>query len=257
MKTTQTLSSGVTIQQDFSDAVRAVFFQTDIEDFSYATNGGTLFLVSFLGRVYGLTCKHVIGDFEPGLLFVSQEKFPTLGSKPAPVAGLALPVASTGEAAGTDIEDVCVIQFADEITPDFFKPIPYIIDTTTVCTSNVGHELHVVGFLKDKSQIMPPDVTVGLCQLVLRDTGISTDPFLRQAKGLFFQSPLDSIVGMSGAPVFDQTANGLCGMVNRGGMTGSGFSTCTIYFIDIFDIMKLVEAVTTSASSASYTKLVR
>jgi hypothetical protein len=189
MKRTQTLSSGLTIQQDFSDTVRAVFFQTDIEDFSYATNGGTLFLVSFLGRAYGLTCKHVIGDFEPGSLFVSQEKVPAQGSKPAPVAGLALPIASTGEAVGTDVGEICVIQFAAHITPDFFTPLPYILDANTVCTSDIGHELHVVGFLKDKSGIIPQDITMGYCELVLRDTGISTDPFLRQARGLFFHPP--------------------------------------------------------------------
>lgn len=213
-----------------------------------------MFLVSFLGRVYGLTCKHVIGDFEPSSLFVSQEKFPTQGSKPAPVAGLALPIASTGEAAGTDVGDICVIQFADDITPDFFKPIPYIIDTTTVCTSNVGHELHIVGFLKDKSQIMPSEITMGLCQLVLRDTGISTDPLLRQATGLFYRPTFDSIIGISGSPVFDQTTNALCGMVSRGGMTDI---RCTIYYIDMFDLMKVLEVVSARAARASYTKMVR
>jgi SEC-C motif len=255
MKRTQALSSGLIIQQDFSDAVRAVFFQTDYDDeFFYATNGGTLFLVSFGGRVYGLTCKHVIRDFEPGKLFITQEKYATKGSKPAPIVGLALPSAPTGEAAGTDVEDICAVEFAGDIAPDFFKCTPYIIDEKTVCTSKVGHELHVVGVLKSKTQIIPPDITMGFCHLVLHDTGVSSsDPFLRQAKGVFFYPAFDNIIGLSGSPVFDQTTNALCGMVNRGGMAGS---ICTIHYLDISDIVKILEALRTHAASASYAKII-
>ncbi len=47
MIATQTLASGTVIGQNFSSAVRPVFFYTDLDDFRYATNGGTLFLVNF------------------------------------------------------------------------------------------------------------------------------------------------------------------------------------------------------------------
>jgi hypothetical protein len=40
MKRIQALSSGLIIQQDLSDAVRAVFYQTEYKEFLYATNGG-------------------------------------------------------------------------------------------------------------------------------------------------------------------------------------------------------------------------
>jgi hypothetical protein len=66
MRQTQVLSSGLTIRQDFAEAVRPVFFQTEHEEFLYATHGGTLFLVVFNGRVYGVTCAHVFGDFRMG-----------------------------------------------------------------------------------------------------------------------------------------------------------------------------------------------
>jgi hypothetical protein len=49
MIVTQTLASGLIIQQDFSNAVRPVFFQTDLEEWQYATHGGTLFIVQFRG----------------------------------------------------------------------------------------------------------------------------------------------------------------------------------------------------------------
>ncbi|MGA7452190.1 MAG: hypothetical protein WBW73_13195, partial [Rhodoplanes sp.] len=69
MLETQVLSSGLMIRQDFAEAVRPVFFQTESEEFLYATHGGTLFLVVFRGRVYGVTCAHVFGDFPHGRLF--------------------------------------------------------------------------------------------------------------------------------------------------------------------------------------------
>ena len=63
---TQRLISGITIEQDIATSVRAVFFQTEFEGFLYATHGGTLFVVKYRGRHYGLTCHHVFGSFEPG-----------------------------------------------------------------------------------------------------------------------------------------------------------------------------------------------
>ena len=80
MLETQVLASGLIIRQDFTEAVRPVFFQTEYEEFLYATHGGTLFLVVFRGRVYGVTCAHVFGDFPHGRLFVAQVKRAQKGS---------------------------------------------------------------------------------------------------------------------------------------------------------------------------------
>src|SRR6266404_1121566 len=84
MKVHQHLASGIIIAQDFRTSVRFPIFETGYAEWPYATNGGTLFLVAFRGRVFGLTCRHVIGDFEPGKLFITQQKYATKGSKPAP-----------------------------------------------------------------------------------------------------------------------------------------------------------------------------
>ena len=42
---------GAVDRHDFAEAVRPVFFQTEYDEFMYATHGGTLFLVRFAGRV--------------------------------------------------------------------------------------------------------------------------------------------------------------------------------------------------------------
>jgi hypothetical protein len=55
-------------------SIRAIFFQTPYEDYPHATHGGTLFIVKYRGRPYGVTCKHVFGDFNPDMLHVSAKR---------------------------------------------------------------------------------------------------------------------------------------------------------------------------------------
>jgi hypothetical protein len=252
MRQTQVLSSGLTIRQDFAEAVRPVFFQTEHEEFLYATHGGTLFLVLFNGRVYGVTCAHVFGDFPHGQLFVTQEKRAQKGSLPGHVTGLAYPSSPTDGAVGSDVIDLCLIQFSEDTRPDFFKS-PYIIEERTVATSQPGHVLYLAGVLKDKTSIIPPDIDIGYCRLEFQDAGPSrSDPFLRRAIAQFDNPEITSITGISGSPVYDQTANALCGMVVRGGITGAN---CTIYYLDVFDIVRFLEAVSRGVESAYYIKL--
>ena len=254
MKRTQTLSSGLIVQQDFGNSIRPVFFETDLEEFMYATHGGTLFIVDFGGRAYGLTCGHVFQDFALERLFVADERQARKGSKPARVKGLYHASSPRDGAVGTDIVDICVIEFVDEVTPEFFGGSAYIVDEKTVATSQIGHELHVAGVLKDKTMIVPPDLSFGYCRLQLHDVGVSTsDPVLREAYAEFREPEFESITGISGAPVFDHTANVLCGMVARGGMSGN---RCRLHYIDIFDIVHFLEAVSRGAASAYYTKSV-
>jgi hypothetical protein len=112
--------------------------------------------------------------------------------------------------------------------------------------------LHVAGVLKDKTQIIAHDITMGFCRLVLRDVGVSTfDPIMRQAEAQFMNPEFDSVTGISGSPVFDQTANVLCRMVARGGMLGS---TCKIHYIDGFDILQFLKGIRTGSASTYYTK---
>jgi hypothetical protein len=151
---TQVLSSGLIIRQDFAKAVRPVFFQTDYEEFPYATHGGTLFLVVFGGRVYGVTCAHVFGDFPHGRLFVTQEKHAKKGSMPGHVTSLIYPSSPTDGAVGTDVTDLCLIQFSEDTSPDFFST-PYVIDERTMAPSQPGHVLCVAGVLKDKDLDRP------------------------------------------------------------------------------------------------------
>lgn len=245
------LNHGDGLERDFANSVRPIFFQTELEEFLYATHGGTMFVVRFRDRLYGLTCKHVFREFEPSKLFIADEKQAKKGSKPAPIKTLCYPSSPIDEAEGTDVDDICVIEFDDDIAPDFFKGGEYNIDEHTVATSQVGHALLVAGVLKEKSQIDPPDIAIGYCRLEFQDVGPASDPFLRHAIAQFLNPEFSSIVGISGSPVFDRVSNALCGMVIRGGMTGS---KCEIRYIDIFDIVRLLESVSEGVTKSYYKK---
>lgn len=114
MKVQQRLTSGTIIAQDFRTSVRFPIFETGYAEWPYATNGGTLFLVMFRGRVFGLTCRHVLDGFEWPRLRVTEAKF---GKMFAPIQGLVYPSAPKGEAVDTDILDIAVVEFGPEVTP--------------------------------------------------------------------------------------------------------------------------------------------
>ena len=252
-KILQTLSSGLIIRQSISDAVRPVFFQTDIEDFLYGTHGGTTFVVNFRGRVYALTCGHVFKEFDHGKIFITAEKQAKAGSPRPEIKAVYYPSSPRDAAIGTDVVDICVIEFTDDIGPDFFKGSAYVIDDNTVATSRPGHALLVSGVLKDWTTIFPEEIRIGYCRLQFLDAGVfDPDPVLRRAVSEFHKPKFQNITGISGSPVFDQTANVLCGMVARGSMTDSN---CEIKYIDIYDVIRVLEAISAGLSDTKYKKL--
>jgi len=251
MKVQQRLTSGTIIAQDFRTSVRFPIFETGYAEWPYATNGGTLFLVMFRGRVFGLTCRHVLDGFDWQRLRVTEAKF---GKMFAPIRGLVHPSAPKGEAVDTDILDIAVVEFAPEVTPTFFPDPPYVLDAGTCGTANVGDVLYVNGALKEKSDLSEMPITPVFCLLELADMGAaSADPSLRKAHAGFASPQFTEITGLSGSPVFDMTSNKLVGMAVRGTLAAK---TCTLWYIDMFDILTLVTAVAEGREATNYTKVV-
>ncbi len=248
----QTLVSGLMVRQDFRSSVRFVMFQTDIEECQYATEGGTLFLVNYHNRIYGVTAKHVVKGFELGDLILTGKKRPQKGDEPAAIRGMYFPNAPQGAAVGSDVLDICVVEFRPEINPAFFSDPPYIVDDNTVCTSFDGHRLLVSGCLKDQSAIVEPDIIAGFAILEYQDAGVANfDPMLRSAVAEFARPAFSRVTGLSGAPVYDMTANALCGMVVRGSMA---HRKSVIHFLDAFHIVEMLKAVERGNGSTSYTR---
>jgi hypothetical protein len=124
----QTLSSGIAIRQDFKLSVRFVMFQTDIDECPYVTNGGTLFVVNYRDKIYAVTCRHVVKGFELGQIIITGKICPQRGDRPALVKGSYFFNSPHGAATGSDILDVCIIEFKPEIRQTFLFDPAYIID---------------------------------------------------------------------------------------------------------------------------------
>jgi hypothetical protein len=248
-RVTQTLASGITIRQDFRTATRFPFFHTGHDQWQYATHGGTLFVVLYGGKPYGLTCRHVLQTFDWGQLVVTAERF---GGAAAGLSQVAYASNPRGYAVDTDILDLAVSQFSDDVTSSFFTDAAYLIDERTVTTSKVGDALHVHGALKAPSEINETIIAPKFCLLELvDDTPLSNDPTLRRGFGMFESPEFADVVGLSGSPVFNVTQSALCGMVVRGAMNGDA---CTLWYVDMFDVLQLLAAVHQGNDATSYEK---
>lgn len=162
MRVTQKLKSGTIIRQDFRNAVCFVFFKTGNDDWPYATHGGTLFIVVHGCQVFGLTCRHVLQDFDWRQLVVTDQR---AGSQGAGRRSIAYPSQPKGAAVDTDLLDVAVIQFSKDVGTAFFKDHPYIFEENTVSTSTAGDTLHVAGTLKSESVITETIIVPYFCLL--------------------------------------------------------------------------------------------
>ena len=239
------------MRQDFRDSVRFVMFETGFEGWEYATHGGTLFVASLNGKPFGITCRHVLGDFDWRQLAITEAKF---GQHFAGLKGIFYPSSPQGAAIGSDVLDIAVVQFADDVGPDFFTDPPYIIDDNTCCTSSDGDAPLVNGALKEESDLTGPAIAPVFALLELEDRGTASfDQSLREAGTQFKQPEFNSIIGLSGSPVFNVTRTALCGVVVRGGLSGD---QCTMWYVDIFDIRKLLIAIIESRSDTEYKKVV-
>jgi hypothetical protein len=118
MRVTQSDASGTIIRQDFRTAARLVFFDTGDEQWQYATHGGTLFVVLYEGKPYGLTCQHVLKDFDWHQLVVTDQR---QGRQVDRLSLVAFPSQPRDAATDTDLLDVAVIQFSDNVDAAFFK----------------------------------------------------------------------------------------------------------------------------------------
>jgi Trypsin-like peptidase domain len=242
---------GIAPERDFAGAVRPVLFYTDIEEFQYATHGGTGFVVSYQGRPYALTCRHVFKDFDDGQLTLFGAQFPNKGDKPAKIMAVCYPSSPQASAVDSDVTDFCLIEFDTSVTTDFFGGNAYPLSERTIWSSATGDRLSIFGALKEKTIIDPPDITVGYCRLEASDVGPSSDPFLRQGAAQYLGHEFATVTGISGAPVFNLSHNRLCGIIVRGGLTAGRLS---IHYAAALDILRFVEAAFERRPSVFYTR---
>jgi hypothetical protein len=251
MRVTQSLSSGLIIRQDFRTSARFVFFDTGYSDWQYATHGGTLFVVLYKGRPYALTCLHILKDFKWEQLAITDKR---TGSNVAGLKSISYPSRPKDAAVDTDILDIAVVEFSDDVDGMFFGDAPYLLDSKTIAGSDVGDILHAYGALKANSRIDECSISSAFALLEINDnTDTSHDPTLRRAIGKFDEPEFSEVQGMSGSPVFNVTKNGLCGVVVRGSLNAG---ECTIRYVDIQDVCQLLASVHEGLTEVYYHKTI-
>jgi hypothetical protein len=130
-----------------------------------------------------------------------------------------------------------------------------VLNLDSIGTSETAHRLKVYGYLSEKSHIdyEGKSITGGLCDLQFTEIGErSSDPFIRQAVASYADHDFQSLDGISGSPVFDETTDCLCGMVARGGLNNHG--SATIWYIDVSDIIEFLKAFHTGQTRINYSK---
>jgi hypothetical protein len=252
MKTTQLLASGLIVRQDIEDSVRLVFFETGYEGWEYGSDGGTSFVINYSGNIYALTAKHVVKNFKWEQLVITKKKVGKEGEDVAKISAVFYPSLPIKAAEGTDVVDIAVIELTNDV--NFFKDSAYIVDDKTIGTSKVGDKLYVSGSLKEKSSYLG-EIEPGFCQLDFIDNGASKwgDAFVREATAKYDNPPFESLDGLSGSPVFNVTQNKLSGMAIRGKLDKQ---SAQLFYIDIFDIYKVLESIKSGNLKAEYLKKV-
>ncbi|MGD9979561.1 MAG: hypothetical protein AB7H66_03235 [Hyphomonadaceae bacterium] len=250
-KITQRLSSGLTIRQHFGDSVRFLMFETDVPGWEYATHGGTAFVVNYRGKFFGIMCKHCLGDFTWRQLALTDQRF---GRDLAGLKAIYYPSNPSGAAVDSDILDIAVVRFSDDVGADFFKDRAYIVDLETVTTSNLGDQLRVNGALKDESRIGDDTITPIFALLDFRDIGAtSSDVAIREAEAMFKDVEFQRLTGLSGSPVFNLTQRKLCGVMVRGTLVGGH---ARMRYIDFADVMELLKAIDNGTLQANYNRTI-
>lgn len=238
--------------QAIKDATRFVLFETDVPDFEIATHGGSMFVVKYKSVPYAITAKHNLHDFSWVQLIVTNTRSGMMTAGPSAIYYASEP---TGAAEGSDILDIAVIEFADDVTPDFFKQTAYDLSPSSLAMSEPGDALIVYGALTEKSELVDRQIIPQFAELQFSDTGpAATDPVLRSAIAKWVGLDFRSIAGVSGAPVFNVTKDGVCGMTVRGTLRDDG--TSIIYYIDMPDIFRLLDNIAAGVKADSYVKIV-
>jgi hypothetical protein len=234
-------------------ACRYIMFDTDYDDWAVATNGGTMFVVTYQGTPYGLTARHNKHAFEWNRLLVTNTKF---GHKTAGLDCVYFTSGASGAAVGSDIADLLVIKFASHISARFFKGRVYDLGQLPISAADIDDSLIAYGTISEKSTILDKQIAPVFAELGLQDNGANkTDPVLRDAIGKWENTQFSSVAGISGGPVFNVSRGGLSGLVVRGGLQPDG--RANVYYIDIQDIIRFLGKVHDGQGADSYVKYVK
>lgn len=236
------------MQHDVRLIARQVLYATEYEEVPYGF-GGTLFVLAYLDRCFGVTCRHVLGKDGVHNLMVHERASPVKGMLSLPIRGLH----HTDDPALGEFNDIAVIEFEPSVTVTTFKGEIYDFARSRACTSGVAHRLRICGYLNEKGMMDYAEKAIhaAFCDLTCTNLGRrSSDPHISQAVATYQNLSFTSFDGLSGSPVFNLDMGMLTGMVMRAGLNADG--TASIWYMEIEHILKIMESVYRGSSSVSH-----
>lgn len=249
MRLEQRLPSGLIIEQDLAASVRQPLFATGNPEFPHWTNGGTAFFVQFERRIFGVTCRHILGNRDTAAEWHSL-RIPNTKAGPycLPVIQVFTASEGWGHVAESDVLDIAVVEVARSELID----APYYLSETTVCRSSHNDSLIAHGTVKERTDLAGEFANICYCHLGLVDVGrYRPDPSLRIAIAEYSPAlPYSDLAGLSGAPVQNLTKNALCGIVTRGRLVRG--RRLVAYYMDVSHVLKLVRSASTGGGVVRY-----
>lgn len=231
--------------EKISNTVRAVFIETDVDGFEYFTHGGTVTLVEYQNKVYGLTCGHVVNadkTIEYRQLCILNERG---GNIVAGIENIATPKNLGGIAVDSDVADICVIEFSKDSSVKFFNATPYQIRELDAISDISGEKLYALGASKEKSGVDYENVKLisqYVCLPVYAQGRSSIDQVLYEAEGVIPDDwNLSELTGMSGGAIYNEDQhNRLSGIIARAGVKEKKVK---IFYIDISIFVKAIQSI--------------
>ena len=225
------LSNGIFVEQRLFSATRAVLFDTHEPEYPIATYGGTMLVIRFREKVFAITALHVLGDndqpkFDVKDLWISSlnENKPHHFLRPKSALQFESNMQDAEDNLGL-LKDILVIELETEQA----RIDAYIWDQGTIVDANPDDEVTIMGFIRDHSEILYVDnKSIAITQPALiqgyvdpwpdsNETWVRVTSHLQAKKRHTFEAQIGSGKGLSGAPVYNETQNGICGFVVRGG----------------------------------------
>jgi|GEM_PF-4894498 len=232
--------------------VRPALFQTELSDFPVATHGGVITLIEYRNQLFGVTCQHVISDFQYKDVVITTHR--NGGEKLRTVGGY-FPTRPIDDAIESDLLDLVIFRISKDVDSSKFQDPPVQLGEAELFYIKDQALLRAYGTLKDQTSFMPDESCITFFELQVQ---YQRKKLLHGILHLASMKPqsaaLKNLHGMSGGPIFHEESQQLCGLVLRGGITSE--NQYRLWFIDIHDVREMLKAGLNPNKIHHYNKLV-
>tara|TARA_B100000686_G_C16781764_1_gene972392 strand:- start:1335 stop:2075 length:741 start_codon:yes stop_codon:yes gene_type:complete len=242
------------IIDNLTNSVRHLCIETDVDGYEYFTYGGTITLVKYKDKTYGLTCGHVVNADKS----VSYDQLCILNTRDgihiAGIENVVLPKNLADEAVDSDLADICILEFSSECTGDFFSHTPHELSDIDIIADQIGDQMYAVGAIKQDCGVDYETNTINsqyVCLPIHAQGKHSVDPILYKSIGKIPNDwNISELTGMSGGAIYNANQNhALTGIIARAGVKEKD---ATIFYISIVPFLKALQALENKSTHVKY-----